>query len=51
VKEANDDSDMDLPVEFSKRKSVLALVSVERKMSAPRDPAAQFEMDCVQCNQ
>ena len=32
--EANDDSDIDLLVEFSKRKSLLALVSVERKMSA-----------------
>jgi predicted nucleotidyltransferase len=31
---ANDDSDIDLLVEFSKRKSLLALVSVERKMSA-----------------
>ena len=32
--EASDDSDIDLLVEFSKRKSLLALVSVERKMSA-----------------
>jgi predicted nucleotidyltransferase len=32
--EANDDSDIDLLVQFSKRKSLLALVSVERKMSA-----------------
>jgi predicted nucleotidyltransferase len=32
--EADDDSDIDLLVEFSKRKSLLALVSVERKMSA-----------------
>src|ERR1700686_3844931 len=32
--EANDDSDIDLLVEFSKRKSLLTLVSVERKMSA-----------------
>jgi predicted nucleotidyltransferase len=32
--EANDDSDIDLLVEFSKRKSLLALVSVERKLSA-----------------
>jgi len=32
--EANDDSDIDLLVEFSKRKSLLAVVSVERKMSA-----------------
>lgn len=32
--EANDDSDIDLLVEFSKRKSFLALVSLERKMSA-----------------
>src|SRR6266513_2685346 len=30
--EANDDSDIDLLVEFSRRKSLLALVSVERKM-------------------
>lgn len=32
--EANENSDVDLLVEFSKRKSLLALVSVERKMSA-----------------
>ena len=32
--EANDESDIDLLVEFSKRKSLLALVSLERKMSA-----------------
>jgi uncharacterized protein len=32
--EANDQSDIDLLVEFSKRKSLLALVSLERKMSA-----------------
>ncbi len=32
--EANEDSDIDLLVEFSKRKSLLALVSLERKMSA-----------------
>jgi len=32
--ETNDDSDIDLLVEFSKRKSLLALVSLERKMSA-----------------
>lgn len=32
--EANDHSDIDLLVEFSKRKSLLALVSLERKMSA-----------------
>ena len=32
--EADDDSDVDLLVEFSKRKSLLALVSLERKMSA-----------------
>ena len=32
--EANEDSDVDLLVEFSKRKSLLALVSLERKMSA-----------------
>src|ERR1700694_3736705 len=31
---ANDESDIDLMVEFSKRKSLLALVSLERKMSA-----------------
>ena len=31
--EANEDSDIDLLVEFSKRKSLLTLVSVERKMS------------------
>lgn len=31
--EANDDSDIDLLVEFSRRKSLLALVSLERKMS------------------
>jgi uncharacterized protein len=31
--EANDNSDIDLLVEFSKRKSLLALVSLERKMS------------------
>jgi predicted nucleotidyltransferase len=31
--EANDQSDIDLLVEFSKRKSLLALVSLERKMS------------------
>jgi predicted nucleotidyltransferase len=31
--EANEDSDVDLLVEFSKRKSLLALVSLERKMS------------------
>jgi predicted nucleotidyltransferase len=32
--EAHEDSDIDLLVEFSKRKSLLALVSLERKMSA-----------------
>jgi predicted nucleotidyltransferase len=32
--DANDQSDIDLLVEFSKRKSLLALVSLERKMSA-----------------
>ena len=32
--EAQKDSDVDLLVEFSKRKSLLALVSLERKMSA-----------------
>jgi predicted nucleotidyltransferase len=32
--EANDQSDIDLLVEFSKRESLLALVSLERKMSA-----------------
>jgi uncharacterized protein len=32
--EANDQSDIDLLVEFSKRKSLLALVALERKMSA-----------------
>ena len=32
--EARKDSDIDLLVEFSKRKSLLALVSLERKMSA-----------------
>ena len=32
--EANDDSDIDLLIESSKRKSLLALVSLERKMSA-----------------
>ena len=32
--EAREDSDIDLLVEFSKRKSLLALVSLERKMSA-----------------
>ena len=32
--EANDQSDIDLLVEFSKRKSLLALVAVERKMSS-----------------
>lgn len=32
--EANDHSDVDLLVEFSKRKSLLTLVMVERKMSA-----------------
>jgi predicted nucleotidyltransferase len=32
--EASDQSDIDLLVEFSKRKSLLALVSLERKMSA-----------------
>jgi hypothetical protein len=32
--EADDDSDVDLLVEFSKRKSLLALVSLERKISA-----------------
>jgi predicted nucleotidyltransferase len=32
--DANDQSDVDLLVEFSKRKSLLALVSLERKMSA-----------------
>jgi predicted nucleotidyltransferase len=32
--EANDGSDVDLLVEFSKRKSLLTLVSLERKMSA-----------------
>jgi|SRR6266850_1272680 len=31
--ETNDNSDVDLVVEFSKRKSLLALVSLERKMS------------------
>ena len=31
--EASDNSDVDLVVEFSKRKSLLALVSLERKMS------------------
>jgi predicted nucleotidyltransferase len=31
--EANEDSDLDLLVEFSKRKSLLALVSLERKLS------------------
>ena len=31
--EANEGSDVDLLVEFSKRKSLLALVSLERKMS------------------
>ncbi len=32
--ESNDDSDVDLLVEFSKRKSLLALVALERQMSA-----------------
>ena len=32
--EAREDSDIDLLIEFSKRKSLLALVSLERKMSA-----------------
>jgi predicted nucleotidyltransferase len=32
--EATDQCDIDLLVEFSKRKSLLALVSLERKMSA-----------------
>jgi predicted nucleotidyltransferase len=32
--EGDDQSDIDLLVEFSKRKSMLALVSLERKMSA-----------------
>lgn len=32
--EGNDQSDIDLMVEFSKRKSLLALVSLERKMSS-----------------
>jgi predicted nucleotidyltransferase len=32
--DANKNSDIDLLVEFSKRKSLLALVSLERKMSA-----------------
>jgi len=32
--EGNDESDVDLLVEFSKRKSLLALVTLERKMSA-----------------
>lgn len=32
--EAREDSDIDLLVEFSKRKSLLALVSLERQMSA-----------------
>ena len=32
--EAREDSDIDLLVEFPKRKSLLALVSLERKMSA-----------------
>lgn len=32
--EAHDDSDIDLLVEFSKRKSLLALVSLERRMTA-----------------
>ncbi len=32
--EATEDSDVDLLVEFSKRKSLLALVSLERKISA-----------------
>ena len=32
--EASDNSDIDLVVAFSKRKSLLALVSLERKMSA-----------------
>jgi predicted nucleotidyltransferase len=32
--EDREDSDIDLLVEFSKRKSLLALVSLERKMSA-----------------
>jgi predicted nucleotidyltransferase len=32
--EAREDSDIDLLVEFSRRKSLLALVSLERKMSA-----------------
>ncbi len=31
--EANEQSDIDLLVEFSKRKSLLALVALERKMS------------------
>jgi predicted nucleotidyltransferase len=32
--EANEQSDIDLIVEFSKRKSLLALVALERKISA-----------------
>jgi len=32
--EANEQSDIDLIVEFSKRKSLLALVGLERKLSA-----------------
>ncbi len=32
--EAHDDSDIDLLVQFSKRKSFLALVSLERRMTA-----------------
>jgi|SRR5882672_1509983 len=32
--DANENSDVDFLVEFSKRKSLLALVSLERKMSA-----------------
>ena len=32
--EANEQSDIDLLVEFSKRKSLLALVALERKISA-----------------
>ncbi len=32
--EANDQSDIDLLVEFSKRKSLLAFVALERQMSA-----------------
>ncbi len=35
--EANEDSDIDLLVEFSKRKSLLALVSLERKLGRKVD--------------